>query len=229
MLYGKTPTQLSYSINSAVAGLLAGPIIFVPLARVVGRTSVIFWSLIGLFVCQIWAASMTKSDDYNAFIISRMFAGLCGGSPTILGSGSIVEMFFLHQRGRVFACYELSLLLGVVTGPTIGGFIVQNHSWTVAFWWTLAPVGLAIVLIFAFGEETRFARDGDSTIYPRTPSSFIPSRIATLFPGTKVAPQRSVGSIVSDLAQRTMCKHRLTAIHNRVNRSLLLSSLAPHL
>lgn len=150
-LYHRTPTELSYFISAAVAGLLAGPFIFVPLSAVVGSASVIFWSLIGVLVCQIWAASMTDSGDYHAFIISRLFAGLFGGSTTILGSGTIMDIFFLYQRGRAFACYELSLLLGVISGPTIGGFIVQDNSWTVTFWWTIAPVGGAAILLLIFG------------------------------------------------------------------------------
>ena len=112
-----------------------------------------------------------------------------GGPPTLLGSGFVMDMFFLHQRGRAFACYELSLLLGIICGPTIGGFIVQNNPWPVAFWWTLAPVGTAIVLLFCIGEETLFARTGDFTVYPQPPSSFLSNRAATLLPGTKVTPR----------------------------------------
>ncbi|KAF1975782.1 MFS general substrate transporter [Bimuria novae-zelandiae CBS 107.79] len=146
-LYERTPTQRSYSINAAVAGLLGGPFIFVPIARIVGRTLVIFWSLIGTFVCQIWAACMTGSDDYYAFIASRLFASLFGSPSTILDAGYIIDLFFLHQRGRAFACYELSLLL-----------------------------------------ETGFARGSTATFYPKAPTSFLQSRIATLLPGNRVAP-----------------------------------------
>lgn len=195
-LYEKTPVQLSYSINVAVAGLLGGPLLLIPISRLLGRTSVILWSLIGVLVCQIWAACMTGPNDYEAFVVSRLFAGLFGSCPTVLGSGYIVDLFFLHQRGRAFSCYELSLLLGVICSPTVGGFIVQSHPWPVAFWWTLAPVGIGIVLIFCFGEETGFARDNATVVYPRTPLPFLQNRIVTFLPGTRVAPKNHPDSIV---------------------------------
>lgn len=140
---------------------------------------------------------MTGSGDYNAFIISRLFAGLFAGSTTILGSGTIIDIFFLHQRGRAFASYELSLLFGVLCGPTIGGFIVQDNSWTVAFWWTLAPVGAAIILLVIFGEETKFERESESRGRHSLPSGFIQSRISIFFPGTQVTGPSRFTEMVS--------------------------------
>ena len=98
--YHKTPTELSYSISAAVAGLLAGPLILLPLAHVIGRTSLIFWSLLGAIATQVWAARMTGSNDYISFVLSRLFGGIFGSVATILGSGYIMDMFFLHQRGK---------------------------------------------------------------------------------------------------------------------------------
>ena len=99
-IYHKTPTELSYSISAAIAGLLAGPLILLPFARVIGRTSSIFWSLLGAIATQIWAAQMTSPNDYNSFVASRLFAGIFGSVATILGSGYIMDIFFLHQRGK---------------------------------------------------------------------------------------------------------------------------------
>ena len=122
-----------------------------------------------------------------------------------------MDIFFLHQRGRAFACYELSLLFGVICGPTIGGFVVQNNAWPVAFWWTLAPLGIAAVLLFFFGQETRFARVGSSKLYPLPPSPFFRNRIATLLPGTQVVPQYKVRELVSDTQRFDSCSLVLTS------------------
>jgi len=98
--YGKTPIQLSYSISAAVAGLLAGPIFLAPFASLIGRSSTIFWSLLGAIATQVWAARMTGPNHYISFVVSRLFAGLFGSVATILGSGCIMDVFFLHQRGK---------------------------------------------------------------------------------------------------------------------------------
>ena len=133
-------------IASAVAGLAFGPLLLVPLAYVFGRSSVMLWSLVGCLCCNIWAATQTGHDDYISFIISRLFGGIFGGIPAILGAGTIVDIFFLHERGLAFATFSLSFLLGTAVGPTFGGFIVQSAPWPNEFWWTVGLQGAVIVL-----------------------------------------------------------------------------------
>lgn len=94
---------------------------------------------------------MTKPGDYDAFVVSRLFGGIFGSVPGVLGTGMIMEMFFLHERGRALTTFHLFFLFGTVAGPTFGGFIVQHVSWTVEFWWTVALQAF----IFILGESSR--------------------------------------------------------------------------
>ena len=200
--YHKSPIDLSYSISSAVAGLLIGPVILTPLVGLVGRSSVVFWSLLAVIACQIWAALMTGEDDYVAFVISRLIAGLFGAMPTILGPSFIIETTFLHQRGKAFLTYELSVLLGVTAGPTIGGVIVDAHPWSVTFWWTIGPLALAALLVFLFLEESGFDREHQESWNPDRPSNFMLGRIATFFPGNHAVRPIGSSSLVSKTCDR---------------------------
>ncbi len=184
------------TVTIAVAGLFIGPLLFTQLAQAVGKASIILWSLIGALLCQVWGARMTGTDDYVPFIFSRLLAGMFSAMPTILGPAYIMDILFLHQRGRVFACYEISLLAGVVASPTIGGFIVGTKSWPYTFWWTIGPVGAVSILVFCFLEETGYPRDKDNRAWPTKPKGFIQSRIATFFPGTKIVPRATLRDIV---------------------------------
>lgn len=107
-----------------------------------------------------------------------------------------MDIFFLHQRGRAFMCLEISLLAAFTVSPTIGGFIVQTRPWPVTVWWTLAPIGLAMILVVAVLEETSFPRGENSGIYPSRPTSFFKNRIVTFLPGMKVVPTPSRRSVV---------------------------------
>ena len=196
-IYQKTTQQLTYSVTAAIAGLLGGPVICAPLARVFGKTALFFWCLLGGVACQIWAACMTRPTDYYPFVVSRLFAGIFASTPTVLGPRFALDVFFLHQRGRAFTSYELSFLLGVTASPTLGGFIVQSRPWPYVFWWTLGPLCAAIVLVFFFLEETGFTRDPAATVrFPEKPQGYIKERIATLLPGTKVVPKISAREFV---------------------------------
>jgi len=89
---------------------------------------------------------MTNHDDYIRFIVSRLFGGIFGSIPSILGAGTIVDIFFLHERGKAFTTYSISFLMGTVAGPTFGGFIVQRTPWPNEFWWTTGLQAFVIVL-----------------------------------------------------------------------------------
>jgi len=149
---------------------------------------------------------MTGRDQYTAFVLSRLFAGMFGSVPSVLGSGTIIDIFFLHERGKAFVIFSLSFLLGTVAGPTFCGFIVEHVEWPVEFWWTVGLQGSVLILAFFFLEETGFARD-QRRIYPLKPQSFIANRMVTFFCGTKVVPPISGSELVySSLSLAPMLK-----------------------
>ncbi|RAO65755.1 uncharacterized protein BHQ10_001767 [Talaromyces amestolkiae] len=186
-VYNKTPNDLLYSVSAGLAGWVAGPFFFIPLVGVIGRGAVIFWSLVCIFAGQIWGGEMTGANDYIPFTISRLFTGLFGGIPAILGSGYIIDMFFLHQRGKAFAVFEIMIIFAVVGGGTLGGFIANNNPWDLVFWWTLGPIGAAMILVFIFVEETTYNREA-AVPRPPLPKNWLANRIATFFPGTRTQP-----------------------------------------
>ena len=195
-LYHRSVVELSYTVTVAVAGSLAGPFLSTPLARIIGRTSLIFWSLLGALSCQIWAANMTYTKDYIPFLMSRLLAGMFAAVPTIFGPSYVIDIFFLHQRGKAFISYEIIHLGGVVTGPTIGGFIVESKPWPYTFWWTIAPVGIAMVFVFCFLEETGFQRGHEDQKIGYQHTSYFKNRMATFFPGNRIIPQRGYQEVV---------------------------------
>lgn len=127
---------------------------------------------------------MTSRGDYIAYIISRLFSGLLGTIPPAVGSAVIVEAFFLHQRGRLFALFELCFLFGVFVIPTIGGFVIENQSlgWPWTFWWTAIMLGVSAILVFAVVEETTFDRDnGDYARGMTVKPGVLQNRLDTFF------------------------------------------------
>ncbi|KAH8432688.1 uncharacterized protein LDX57_010315 [Aspergillus melleus] len=194
--YHKTQLDLLNSVAAGLAGWVAGPFFIIPFVAVIGRSAVVLWSLVGIFACQIWAAEMTGPNDYISFTISRLFAGLFGGIPAILGSGYIMDMFFLHQRGKAFAIFEVLIIFAVVGGGTLGGFIAEHKPWNYVFWWTLGPVGGAILAVFFFVEDTTFSRDASTPGRPPLPKGWLANRIATFFPGVKTTPSNKGSEFV---------------------------------
>ena len=131
---------------------------------------------------------MTDKGDYDDFVVSRFFAALFGSVGTALGGGTIIDVFFLHQRGKAFMFYLATLNVGTVVAPTVSGYIITNNPWPVQIWWTVGVEGLVAVLIFFFLQETGYPRCGEEKPGLR-PRSWLENRRATFLPGNQVLVQ----------------------------------------
>ncbi|KAJ5762168.1 uncharacterized protein N7511_005550, partial [Penicillium nucicola] len=185
-LYSKTKIEESYANSAALAGIAAGPFFFAPIAHRLGRSSVIFWCVLCTTVCQIWGAVMTHPQDYIPYVMSRLFAGFFGAVPTVLGPRIVTDLFFLHQRGRAFTVLHMSFLFGTIAGPTFSGFVSAHSFFPVEFWWTVGLLGFTLICCFFLLEETGFDRECPEK-NPNIPSERMANRIATFFPGNRVA------------------------------------------
>lgn len=197
-VYHKTPKDLLNTVAAGFAGWCVGPFLVSPLAGAFGRSSVILWSLVVTIVCQTWAAEMTGEDDYISYLVSRLLCGFFGCMPAILGAGYIIDMFFLHQRGKAFAIFEIFNIFAIIGGGTLGGFIAETQPWQYVFWWTLGPVGAAILLVFTLVKDTTYDRRPGVT-NRILPKQWLKNRIATFFPGTKTQPKGRRAEVVSCL------------------------------
>lgn len=181
-------------MSAALAACVAGPFLIVPLAERYGRSSIIFWSVFSVLICNIWAPLMTKPDQYIPYVMSRLFSGFGSTVPSVMGVRVLTDMFFIHERGRVFSIFHLVFLFGPVGGPTVGGFIAAKHNWPNMFWWTDGLLIFTLICMFCFLHETGYERDGGEP-YPEKPKSFLANRLATFLPGSRVVPKQSFSHV----------------------------------
>ena len=92
--------------------------VFTGSSMLVGLSPTISW-LIGLRALQAVGAAMVLS----------------------LGVGIVTEAFPDSERGRALGVVGAMVSIGIVTGPTIGGFILQDLSWRWIFFVNL-PIGI---------------------------------------------------------------------------------------
>jgi MFS family permease len=185
--------------------MIVGGFIFFPLSHKIGRSSTILWSLFGLIFCQIWSGLMTEEDDYAKFLGSRFMSGFFGTVTGVLGPRILLDLFFLHQRGRAFTIFHYWFDLGTMAGPTLGAFVAAGGSWTYAYWYTALLAATAFVVCFVFLQETAWDRAPGAKNSYHPPTSFLANRIATFFPGTKAAPYASFAETVSNIPDCLHC------------------------
>lgn len=176
--------------------MATGGFFFFPLAHKIGHSSAIFWSLIGLVASLIWCARMTSPNDFWNFLGARFLSGFCGAVVGGLGPRVLIDLFFLHQRGRAFTLFHFFFDFGTVAGPTLCAFVAAGREWSDAYWWVCALAGFAAIFSFLFLHETGWDRTGVSSF--RVPAGgFWNNRVATFLPGTRVVPYASLKEIVS--------------------------------
>ena len=81
--------------------------------------------------------------------------GLFGASLVPLSQGILLDIYSVEERGRAMALFGVSVMVGPVLGPVIGGWLTDNISWRWVFYINV-PIGmLAFFGIVVFVSETK--------------------------------------------------------------------------
>jgi len=79
-------------------------------------------------------------------ILFRVLQGLAGGALFPLAQAIATEAFPIHERQKGSMIIGISVLLGPIFGPTLGGYLIDLFSWPAIFTINL-PVGAITVLL----------------------------------------------------------------------------------
>lgn len=193
-LYSVSRSGMAYQNSASTAGMAVGGLFFRLLSRVTSRPSALLWSIIGLLLAQTWSALMTGKDDYTPYLVSRGVAGFCGSIVGVLGPQMLIDMFFLHQRGRAFTFFFFWFDLGTMAGPTLSALVADDLGWRSGFWWTVILCGVSALAIFCSLSNTDYDRTGAVTRGSGQP--WAQERIETFFPGSRNMPRASFAELV---------------------------------
>ena len=166
---------------------------------------------------------MTHPGNYIGYIMSRLVAGIFGSVVGVVGPRIMVDIFFLHERGRRFAVIYTANVFGSVFSPTLSGFISGKTSWPAEFWWSAGLVGLILILCFLFLEETGFERynEGEKGFkaWPvKEDVSWLKNRFQTFVFGQALQPRYTAKETVSSKRQIRCARYLI-----KIDRSGLAS------
>ena len=170
---------------SSLFVLFAGisPLLVNPIANVYGRRPVYILTLI-LAVATSGASG--GAPEFSSLLALRALNGLGCGAPGGLGSATVCDLFFQHERGLYMGVFTVAFISGSHVGPVIGGFIEKNLEWQWCFYVPSIIGGvLLVIIIFCLPE----------TLYPRSPEALaLPQRTwrQNMMFGGKVHPNRNL-------------------------------------
>ena len=113
------------------------------LADKFGYKKMYFW---GLFLFTLGSLLCGLSGDENSLIISRIIQGLGAGTVQPLGMAIITREFPPKQRGVALGFWSIAAAASVSFGPLLGGYLVDNFSWSLIFDINV-PVGIIALFL----------------------------------------------------------------------------------
>ncbi|RAK72136.1 MFS transporter [Aspergillus fijiensis CBS 313.89] len=114
-----------------VMGAAIGPIILTPITEMTGRLPMTHTANI-LFT--VAAAVCAASVNMPMLIVSRLIMGVASSVPVTVGGGFVADMMPMEKRGTAMTIWTVGPLMGMVTGPIYGGYMVQNIGWRWTIW-----------------------------------------------------------------------------------------------
>lgn len=135
-----------------VLGFATGPICWAPLSELRGRKLPIMIGMTGLTLFQFAVAT---GKDLQTVLICRFFAGFFGACPIAVVAAVFSDMFDNRSRGVAITVFSLTVFMGPLLAPFIGGFIVDSYlGWRWTQYLVAIMASAALILDVFFLDET---------------------------------------------------------------------------
>jgi EmrB/QacA subfamily drug resistance transporter len=131
-------------------------------ADIIGKKPIYLFGMLifslGSFLCGI-------SMSVYWLIAFRVVQAIGAAMMISLGAGIITEAFPLEERGKALGVTGSIVSIGIITGPSLGGIIIDLISWNWIFFVNL-PVGIVgSVMVYRFIPPDRKKKDQHFDFY----------------------------------------------------------------
>jgi DHA2 family multidrug resistance protein len=144
--------QINWVLTSYIvaAAIMTPPSGF--LATRFGRKRVLMAAVVGFVFASVLCGIAQSLVQIVAF---RLLQGFFGAALVPLGQSVLLDIYTVEERGSAMALFGVSVMVGPVLGPVIGGWLTDHYSWRWVFYINV-PLGvLAFAGISFFLRETK--------------------------------------------------------------------------
>ena len=105
--------------------------------------------IVGSFFCG-------TSHSLNEIIFWRLVQGAGGAALISTAQATLREIFPREQQGVVQSLYVLGVIMAPTIGPTLGGWITDNYTWSWIFFVNI-PIGIfSATIVMTFLNDSKF-------------------------------------------------------------------------
>jgi EmrB/QacA subfamily drug resistance transporter len=131
----------AYLLMNAVTVLIYGK-----LSDLFGRKPVLFFGIILFLIGSILCGFATSM---KSLIIFRLIQGFGAGAVTPIATTIVGDIYTSEERAKVQGYLASVWGISAVTGPAVGGLLVQYVSWKYVFWINI-PLGILSLIGIGF-------------------------------------------------------------------------------
>ena len=113
--------------------------------------------LLGFIAFTVGSGLCGLSPTIHSLIVSRLIQGLGASALMAIGPAIITSVFPAKDRGQALGLTGSIVSVGFITGPLIGGFLVEHLGWRSVFFVNL-PIGAVGILLSLKVLEKRGVR-----------------------------------------------------------------------
>ena len=103
-----------------------------------GKRAVMLWAMLGFTMATLMCG---LSQSLEMLVVWRILQGALGAPTVPMSQTILLDTFPRSQHGMVMSIFGMTVVIGPVIGPILGGWLVETHSWRWAFH-MIVPVGL---------------------------------------------------------------------------------------
>jgi MFS family permease len=127
------------------AGLLQP--LYTTISEIVGRKPLLLFAVVlfagGSVICAV-------AESMVGMLLGRTIQGIGGGGIYALTNCIVSDIASMQERSRLSNIIGALWAIGGVTGPVIGGVLVQSGHWRWMFWVNVPLCGIAILSMLIF-------------------------------------------------------------------------------
>jgi len=113
----------------------------------------------GFLIFGVGSACIALSNGFLVILVSRVLQGI-GAAMIMANSQAMVrELFPDHERGRALGMNAVVISIGTLSGPALGGLLLEIADWPWLFWINVPIAVSAFVLGYSLFPHTETGHD----------------------------------------------------------------------
>ncbi len=133
--------EITWVLTSYViaAAIMTAPVGW--LAVRFGRKRLHVFCMIGFVIASMMCGA---ADSLEQMVCFRFLQGICGAALIPLSQATMLDIYPFEKRAQAMAIFGMGVMVGPITGPTLGGYLTEVYNWRYVFYVNL-PFGILAI------------------------------------------------------------------------------------